>query len=304
MYLHNDRKLFERIIDQTNKKTKIAKPIIEKDYYVTMILKCLAQSSLEPGSLRPVFKGGTSLSKCFHLIDRFSEDIDITFVERLGESRRKKLKYKIVGPIGDELSMRIQNWDDIESDKNCNCYKFGYQSVLPSAIPGISSVIQLETALISQAFPTEKNEISNFIYDAMKDDVPEIAVYGLGPFPMRVQSVRRTFIDKIFALCDYYLKNETKRFSRHLYDICKLYPVIAVDDEFTKLIKQVREHRKQLPTCPAAQDNVDIKKLIAEFLDSDFYRQDYEETTRTLISDGITYEQTVAVLREIADRLF
>ena len=137
MYLHNDRKLFERIIDKTNKKTKIAKSIVEKDYYVTMILKCLAQSSLEPGTLKPVFKGGTSLSKCFHLIDRFSEDIDITFVERLGKPRRKKLKYKIVGPIGDELGLSIINWDNIESDKNCNNYKFSYQSVIPSAIPGL-----------------------------------------------------------------------------------------------------------------------------------------------------------------------
>ena len=304
MYLHNDRKLFEQIIDKTNKKTKIAKSIVEKDYYVTMVLKCLAQSSLEPGGLKPVFKGGTSLSKCFRLIDRFSEDIDITFVERLGESRRKKLKYKIVGPIGDELGLNIVNWDDIESDKNCNNYKFGYRSVVPSAIPGMTSVIQLETALISQAFPTEEKEIGNFIYDALKDDVPNLADYGLAPFSMRVQSVRRTFVDKIFALCDYYMENKTKRFSRHLYDVCKLYPVISIDDEFAKLVEQVREHRKRLPICPAARDDVDIKKLITEFLDSGFYRQDYEETTKVLVSDGITYEQTATVLREIADRLF
>jgi predicted nucleotidyltransferase component of viral defense system len=43
-----------------------------------------------------VFKGGTSLSKAFGIIDRFSEDIDITFAEHLGESRRKHLKYEIL----------------------------------------------------------------------------------------------------------------------------------------------------------------------------------------------------------------
>lgn len=88
MYLHNDRNLFAEVITETNKQTGITRSIIEKDYYVTMILKLLAAKNPEI-----VFKGGTSLSKCFHLINRFSEDIDITFSEHIGEARRKKLKY-------------------------------------------------------------------------------------------------------------------------------------------------------------------------------------------------------------------
>lgn len=86
MYLHNDKELFNEVITEVNAKTGISQSIIEKDYYVTMILKLLAMSTPEI-----VFKGGTSLSKCFHLIDRFSEDIDITFSEHIGESRRKNL---------------------------------------------------------------------------------------------------------------------------------------------------------------------------------------------------------------------
>lgn len=61
--------------------------VVEKDYYVTLILKLLAEQ-LD----LCVFKGGTSLSKGFRVINRFSEDIDITFKEHIGESRRKKLK--------------------------------------------------------------------------------------------------------------------------------------------------------------------------------------------------------------------
>ena len=94
MYLHNDRDLFEEVINETNAQTGIVQSIIEKDYYVTMILKLLAKSYPDT-----VFKGGTALSKCFHLIDRFSEDIDITFSEHIGASRRKKLKYDILKPI-------------------------------------------------------------------------------------------------------------------------------------------------------------------------------------------------------------
>ena len=78
MFLHNDEELFKDVIVATAVDQNRPVAIVEKDYYVTMILKLLAQ--VEP---RCVFKGGTSLSKCHHVIDRFSEDIDITFSNTL-----------------------------------------------------------------------------------------------------------------------------------------------------------------------------------------------------------------------------
>ncbi len=78
MFLHNDEELFKDVIVATAVDQNRPVAIVEKDYYVTMILKLLAQ--VEPGC---VFKGGTSLSKCHHVIDRFSEDIDITFSNTL-----------------------------------------------------------------------------------------------------------------------------------------------------------------------------------------------------------------------------
>ena len=69
--LHNDRELFEQLILRTSESLGIKAEIIEKYYYVTLFLKELVSVSPEI-----IFKGGTSLSKCYHLIDRFSEDID------------------------------------------------------------------------------------------------------------------------------------------------------------------------------------------------------------------------------------
>lgn len=300
MYLHNSRELFGEVINETNAQTGIAQSIIEKDYYVTMILKLLAKRNPEI-----VFKGGTSLSKCFHLIDRFSEDIDITFSEHIGESRRKKLKYKVLKPISDELSMPIENWDSIESNKDYNYYLFGYQPKSDYPVEGIMPGIKLETALVSYAFPTEEKEVDSIIYSAIKDTAPDIiSEYGLEPFSMRVQSVSRTFIDKIYALCDYYMEDKTNRFSRHLYDIYKIYPTIVIDDSFKKLTEQVREHRSHLTICPSAKDGIDVKKLINEFLDKEFYKSDYDSITKTLIFDDVSYKQTSLALREIADRIF
>ncbi len=87
MYLHEDRENFRDIIEQVSDENERTPVVIEKDYYVTLLLKLLSEQ-LD----NCVFKGGTSLSKGFHVIDRFSEDIDITFEEYIGESKRKKLK--------------------------------------------------------------------------------------------------------------------------------------------------------------------------------------------------------------------
>lgn len=300
MYLHDDKELFAEVIAEVNTTTGIAQSIIEKDYYVTMILRLLAESNPDA-----VFKGGTALSKCFHLIDRFSEDIDITFAEHLGEARRKKLKYNILKPISDELRMPIENWNNIESDKDYNYYLFTYQPVSEDRISGIRSNVKLETALVSYSFPTEEKEVSSIIYEALENVAPDIVSdYGLQKFPMRVQSVSRTFLDKIFALCDYYLEGKTKRYSRHLYDLYKLYPAIVIDDDFKALAEQVREHRSHLPICPSAKDGIDIKKLIYEFLDKKFYKCDYDTITKALTYDDVIYEQTALTLREIADKLF
>ena len=63
-----------------------------------------------------MFKGGTSLSKCHHAIDRFSEDIDITFSDTLTQGERKKLKNNVIAGISEYLDFiyeMLQNADDI-----------------------------------------------------------------------------------------------------------------------------------------------------------------------------------------------
>lgn len=83
------------------------------------------------------------------------------------------------------------------------------------------------------------------------------------------------------------MNKKSKRYSCHLYDIYKLYPVITFDDNFKKLVCQVCEHRSNLPICPSAMSDIDVKAFIYEFLDDGFYRQDYETITRALISDHV-----------------
>ena len=86
--LHNEVELFADVIAATSKALNIAPAIIEKDYFVTLLLKRIVEKSPEI-----IFKGGTSLSKCFKIINRFSEDIDIGLnVDKATEGMRKNFK--------------------------------------------------------------------------------------------------------------------------------------------------------------------------------------------------------------------
>lgn len=289
MYLHKEnRELFKDVISLTSERMAMPADIIEKDYYVTMILSVLARAEYTV-----VFKGGTSLSKAFGVLDRFSEDIDITFTEHLGGSRRRRLKYEILKPIEGELGLKIRNWDSIESNRDYNHYDYYYDTIIENPVGGLPPFVKLETALMSHAFPTVDKEINNYIYMALAEEESEmVETYGLIPFTMKVQALERTLIDKIFALCDYYMLGRSKRNARHLYDVYKLSQHVTKDDAFRSLIKEVREHRARMgeSIAPSAQENIDVKRLIIQLCKEDFYMQDYCDTTIRLISDTLDYE--------------
>lgn len=295
MYLHNNKELFKDVISIVSNKTGFSMEIVEKDYYVTLILKILSNSKY-----KFVFKGGTSLSKAFKIISRFSEDIDVTFEEHLGENRRKKLKYGILKPIEDELNIKIENFDSIESDKDYNHYDYYYNSVCDDILDAIPSYVKLETALMSYAFPVETKEISNYIYDSLCDDEKDlISKYDLYPFEMCCQSLERTLVDKLFAICDYYLLNRPQRNSRHLYDIYKVSKHVDVE-KLNELIPSVRNHRLTLGgnIAPSASCDYNIKDLYNEIIACDYYKDDYNSITKKLILDEISYEEVIEYIKK------
>jgi len=135
----------------------------------------------------------------------------------------------------------------------------------------------------------------------METEAPDlIAEYELEPFDMKVQDLDRTLVDKVFALCDYYLQGKTARHSRHLYDIYMLLPHVTLDERFKALVKEVREDRKASPVCPSAQDGVDVPGLLKRIMDEDVYKSDYERLTEQLLEENVSYEKVLAALQRIA----
>ncbi len=297
MYLHRDRETFKDMVEQAADGNGRTPAVVEKDYYVTLILKLLSEQLAEC-----VFKGGTSLSKGFHVIDRFSEDIDITFKEHIGESRRKKLKNVVLKGISEELGMPVANWEETQSDRDYNAYLFSYESVFGLQDDRLPQYVKLETALGSYSFPTQTVEIRNYIGDYLegrgRTDLAE--QFSLGRFSMNLQSLERTYIDKVFALCDYYLQGKSKRYSRHLYDIYKLTPLIEFNDGFAVLVREVREHRSKMRICPSADETVDVPAVILEFCDNSFYREDYQSITDYFAEDTVPYDDVIGQMRTLA----
>jgi len=297
MYLHEDKEAFKEIIEMVADYSNRTPIVIEKDYYVTLILRLLA-SQLE----HCVFKGGTSLSKGFHVINRFSEDIDITFSEHIGESRRKKLKNNVLKGISEELGMPITNWNYIQSDRDYNAYHFSYNSVFGLEDDRLPQYVKLETALGSYSFPTQIVEIGNYIGDYLNKTgkAAYAKQFSLDSFCMNLQSLERTYIDKVFALCDYYIQGKSKRYSRHLYDVYKLTPLITFNEDFKTLIKEVRTHRSQMQICPSAQDEVDVPAIILEFCNNAFFKEDYQSITNYFSADYVSYEDTIKAIKSLA----
>lgn len=203
--------------------------------------------------------------------------------------------------------MRPLYFESIESDKNLNHYDFYYESVIGDrVVNAIPPYVKLETSLMSYAFPTEEKNLSNYIFDALgKEEQDFITKYDLSEFPMRVQSLNRTFIDKMFAIFDYYMKGKAYRNARHLYDIYKLSEYVTIDDDFLRLVGEVRNHRLNMGAAiaPSAPLDVNILELAQSICDEDFYKNDYKETTLKLISDSLSYEQVKKRYKELVEKI-
>lgn len=295
--LHNDKELFEQIILRTSENMGIEAGIIEKDYFVTLFLKKIVSKQSDI-----IFKGGTSLSKCYKLIKRFSEDIDLSIecVNKPTEGQRKHLKSNVVSIIN-ELDFDLTNADSIRSRRDFNRYVIDYPSVFGSDY--LKQQLIVETAVFIRSYPSKVMTASSFIYEYLYNNgyYDIITQYDLEPFELNVQMAERTFIDKLYVICDYYLSDKVVEHSRHIYDIYKLLDVVEINNELRQLALEVREDRKKHKTCLSAQDGVDINSLLQEIIDKDVYKSDYESITSSLLFEEIEYHTVVKALQIIID---
>lgn len=301
MKLYDRKEDFRDAVIAASSFYHISPAIVEKDYFVTIVLEKLKDKI--PGIL---FKGGTSLSKCHKIINRFSEDIDLTLDLSHFTQGNKRNANKAVVSVCDELGFEIDNREAVEfhSHGNYNCYMIHYPITFDET--GIKPYIKLEMTFIQKAYPDECKPVCSMIGEFLLSQGHNDAVvdYELAPYEIKVQALERTFIDKVFALCDYYLSNEVLRQSRHIYDIYKLMTLVDWKNQ-RELICQVRNDRKPNRKCLSAQDGVSVSAVLAQIIDSSFYKKDYEEVTASLLSENVDYETAIqSVSRIIESKVF
>lgn len=297
MNLHHDKEAFEELVIAASSELRIPANIVEKDYYVTLALRELSRRIKGM-----VFKGGTSLTKCYQLLDRFSEDIDISYAASEGipgESRKRQLKKSIVSSM-DTLNFPITNLEQTHSRRNYNCYRAAYPSIYAPVLE-IKSELVIETYIALLPFPTTVRMTDNYIYRFLKqsDQLHLAEEFGLMPFEITVQTIERTLVDKVFALCDYYLEGKTDRHSRHLYDIHKIMEHMVFPDSFASLVQEVRRLRAPLPICPSAAEGINLSHILEEIVHKEVYKEDYQKITENLLFSPLSYETAVSSLQRL-----
>ncbi|MDR0332386.1 MAG: nucleotidyl transferase AbiEii/AbiGii toxin family protein [Dysgonamonadaceae bacterium] len=223
MNLHTNTTDFIALITFTARHFNITPAFVEKDYWITLALLRLAHSKNAESA---VFKGGTSLSKGYRIINRFSEDIDIAIInENLSGNAMKTKIRNIEKEITTEMTEIVE--DGITS-KGSMFRKsvFEYPTILSGRVDTIiPNRIIVEINSFANPHPYIKQEITSFITEYLTENNQTEAIeeYGLQPFLLNVLDKRQTMIEKLVSLFRFSF-DENPRIAlvakiRHFYDL-------------------------------------------------------------------------------------
>lgn len=218
----SDHEDFQGFIKVVASKNNMKTGVIEKDYWVTRILRELVCSDFKDAI---VFKGGTCLSKAWNIIDRFSEDIDLLLIPIGLTSKSQQKRYlknlrDFISAMPDFTYIDDGSITSAHNAKYYFSYKKNTQNELPSAI---NPNILLEPGYRGGTSPHITNkEINSILADyILKQGHSDIAD-DLQPFLIQCLSIDRIFIEKLDAIRSLFEVDKLKLRTRHYYDLYKL----------------------------------------------------------------------------------
>lgn len=218
MILHHDQELFRNYVALASESLGIDESIIVKDYFVTKALKTIFDYHQNA-----VFIGGTSLSKCFGIIERFSEDIDIAVHIESRKGKQKETS-RIIETLNKLWEYEIENLNSQTSD-----FKEVYLNYVITNKSELDERVKLELVTFLDPFPNVKVIVSSYINNYL--DTNEIERYQMQPFEVVTQEPHRTFFEKILlekelfknTLLDNELDESQEKRARDFYDIHKIW---------------------------------------------------------------------------------
>jgi hypothetical protein len=226
MKLHLDKQLFRQAVQFTADQMEIPAIYIEKDYWVTFALFTIFNHDIGKDT---VFKGGTALSKCYSMIERFSEDIDLVVVRREDESNNKltnKIKKisEVVSKVLPEVTIEGLTHKMGMNRKTAHAYSKEFQGDYGQ----VRDAIVIEATWLGYHEPYSVKAISSMVGDMMiNNNQADLAEQnGLLPFDVNVLDPTRTVCEKIMSLVRFSYGEDAledlKKKVRHTYDLHQL----------------------------------------------------------------------------------
>lgn len=322
-----DRKI---VCEQAGASLNLPPFAIEKDFWVCWTLR--EMFSLPECKAALAFKGGTSLSKGYNLIQRFSEDIDVV-IDRHGlglsaadelsatdGNNDRKRKLRILKEASRHFTrsvlekglqdrcgaaLREGTWDVAYNETNDDSWElqFQYPSVFDTA-GNLLPYVKIEPGSRSDIEPLESPGITPFIAEGMKDAAPIL------PFQVATVSPRRTFWEKVMLLHEKAIPDQEQppaaRLSRHYYDIWCLWQSgigeAALNDD--ALFQRVKDHRiLYFQPRKAARETLNKGTLVLVPPDEMMgdWRRDYAAMTEMFFAEPPAFEELIETARAIQD---
>jgi len=232
MKLHEFTAEFRDLISIVAADKHLPESAIERDYYIVLLLKNLADSEYAE---KCVFKGGTSLSKGYPgSIERFSEDIDLTF---LGMDETDKVCDKTIKKIEKVMTVgaETEKIDAERSNRSKSMFVwFGDKA----------NRVKLEIGSSVRPDPYSKKTVKTYIQEFLEehDGAEDIEKYGLCEITLNVLNIERTFVDKLMSVKRHAICGTIENKVRHIYDVTRLFSLPEIQaflsdtDELKRLI--------------------------------------------------------------------
>lgn len=311
----------------------------EKDWWVTAVLFALFKTKVAKYLL---FKGGTSLSKGWNIINRFSEDIDLALGREffLKEKQltcaqcssntqihhlREKGQDYIFGEFKEDLQKQLMTLGlnvkviaenelldengktkTVDHDKDPSVIYIQYPSLYQNETTYATPVVKIEISVLSMDEPFEMKHISSLIEQVFPDeDVDSDIVQHI-----KTVSPARTFLEKAFLSCEEYQKKtpRTYRMSRHLYDLEKLshtpYMEMALND--SDLYYDIAEHRKKFYHVGYVDYDKELPSSITILPTKNlipYFEDDYKAMRLSFIyGDSLNFDELLIFLEKLQER--
>lgn len=320
------------VLEITSAKMNLPQLVIEKDWWVTIVLKALSTTRHFD---KMSFKGGTSLSKGWKLINRFSEDIDIAMC-RKGEFSisspssnqltkvRRLARHYVIRELPNEISESLKamgivdfsvepmltrtdiegNTTELRATTHPSTLFVNYKSILPKESEYIEPKVKIEISCLSMDEPVEDKTIRSFMANFLKEE-EDIEVI----FPTVIPT--RTFLEKLFLLHEEFQKERPRsnRMSRHLYDLQKI-----MDTEFGKdiadreLYNSIVNHRSIFNKVEGVNYELHNPSTLSfippESIIND-WEKDYNSMQEHFIyeNNSLSFEKLILKMKELTKRI-